>query len=291
MPDVTLAPFVPKWADAWVDDGHESGAARVRSVAAELVCYPFREGNYRAEVQGSAAITYQGGGFTANPEGLPRSLTIGVPAGTGNGARIYYPFHGRAFGVRWQSFNTVPDFSVVVDGEAVRVPGWLPQLADAGITTQVIDSEAALLTHDNLDRGRHLAEIVVVAPPTGTTTLQLFGVLLDRGAGYAELPRVQHTLPPADVPTSLTALTITSGSSAFPTARGVRGIIYTNTTGGALTVTLQYNSVQVWKKSIPADDSVTFDPLGLTNMLIGGTAGFAHIASGSGLKYTPILGY
>lgn len=274
------------------DVGHDTPLPVTGALAnGQAVRYPLLDARYRTETLGTASATYTRALITGNPTGLGYQLTFSVPFDGSSGARIVVPFSGRCFGVMWHSVQTTPDFSVTVDGEAVRVPGWLPRFPLMGITNQIVDAEASVITHDYLPRGRHVAEIALASNGVGTISLSLYGVLLDRGSGYESPPRTLHAVNVVDLPDSATALTLASGGSGERTMRGIRKIIYYNKSGGAITVTIENNSVPYWAVAIPAGETREFDPGGVLTLSVA-SGGWTHKASAaSSINATLIEGY
>lgn len=274
--------------NGWFDSGHESGAVHVSDATGEAARVPFRAGQYYASVTGGAATVANSALLIENPDGTGSSLTVTVPAGLGPGARLWYPFGGSLFGVRWQAADGTPDFSVSVDGEAVLVEGRDARVTAEGITTQLLDTAAQAITHRHLDpTERHLAELTFVSDASASRSWTLFGVLLDRRAGYQEPIRRLHNIPPVTLTTSQVAIGV-QGANAQRVLSGVRKVVYYNGTAGAVDVTIQYNGTAVWKKSLAAGEVVEFDFGGVTAV----NALWTHAASaGSSITATVIGGY
>jgi len=96
----------------------------------------------------------------------------------------------------------------------------------------------------------------------------LFGLLLERRAGYQEQPRVGQLLTPVTLTTSQVAV---PGTPTTATGlRTIRKIVYANTTAGAITVTVQSNAVTIWSRSIAANSTEELDfgiPVGYTSLI------------------------
>lgn len=272
-------------ASGWRDDGHESGVVRYQQANADFVSYPFRVGHQYPRSIASASSSFAESGAPTNPDGTGKQFNISVPAGT-NGHRLYYPFTGRGFGVRFSPLATTPDFSVAVDSEWAQVQSWPAKLALESITTELVYPEARAVTHDHLHRGFHLAELLFPAPASGTSTWVIFGWLLDRGAGYTEQPRNLIALTPTALTTSDVAISLATGVTGG-VLRGLRKIIYANTTASPITVTVKTASggTVLWSRPVPANDSIEFDPGGSLAM------GYYHTASATGVNATVIGGY
>ena len=280
--------MVDPQADAWDDDGTESGAMRVRVVRGDVVPIPFDSGNYYAEIIGSATAAQQTTGVYTNPDGSGSSINVSVPAGLTQGMRIWVPFYGRAFGIRWRRDTaTCPNISVIVDGQAVMVAtGYSDRLTIEGLTTQMsTDAEARAMTHDHLAGGAHMAEIVIASDPSLTTTITLYGYLGDERAGYRQLPRLGHLFTTVAVPTTSTE--IATGRATSLNMRSVRSVVYTNTSGAAVIVTVYNNTTVLWAKSIAAGDSAVLD----FGSPISATANLKHMAGAAGVNYSVIGEY
>src|SRR5689334_17777387 len=92
-------------ANAWRDDGTESGVIRAAIETGDLVMRPFKGGQY-ADDSGTSLIV-----STIQPGSL-------------DGVMVRVPFWGRVFGVRWLRDNTAPPFAVMIDGETYTPPGY-----------------------------------------------------------------------------------------------------------------------------------------------------------------------
>lgn len=269
------------------EDGSPSGAVRTVRSDGVGVWVPIRNSDYVIENTGSTA-SFAESGFDYNMDGSGQGINISVPATSGNGVRIWVPFAGRIFGVRWRLLSSAADrFTVVVDGVPVQVSGRPDRLVSEGITISSLASQGIAITHDNLDPTKqHTAEIIVTADVGGSArALTLFGWVLDKQAGYPEPRRVDYiSVVPTACPTSATAVsTGTAGSKV----KGIRQIRYYNSSGGSLDVTVNYNGTAFWKTTLAAGGcaELTFPELVPINSL------FTHLASGSGVVFTVIGGY
>jgi hypothetical protein len=192
---------------------------------------------------------------------------------------IRFPFYGRVFGIRHR-FDS--NFSVSIDGVSYgEVAGKHSYLVNEG--TSISDGESLIIIDDSLPDGVHYAEIMVVAPTSGTNTVVLFGYLAEERVGYSERPRTNYFIAPASVPTTSTA--IARGSSP-KTLRSVRKIIYANTTASPITVSVYNNTTIMWTKSVPANDTIEFDFGEKTSVDVT----LKHMASASGVNATVVGG-
>jgi len=275
-------------ANGWRDDGSESGLIRTEHVRGNLVPIPFDALQYYAELSGGATATSAPTGVYSNPDGSGTGVNVSIPSGADAGVRLWMPFYGRGFGVRWRrdSGLTATNLSVVVDGEAVGVDtGNLPHLVAEAITTQITDAEARAITHPLLPNdGPHVAEIHVIRDPSATATITLYGFLLDERAGYRPLPRVAQMLTTTVL--TAAAVEIPVGRGTALAMRAIRKVIYTNITAGPVTVTVKNGANTVWARSIPANETIEFDP----GTAIAASSAFTHQASAATSVNATVIG-
>lgn len=251
----------------------------------DLVRVPFNPGNMGVSTTGAGGAangSYSQALVGSNPDGSDSGFSISMPAialasPPFNSVRIFVPFWGSTFGVRWRldaGVTNLTNFTVTVDGDAVGVdttwpPGPYPTLSGFNI----VANEAMAITHRNLaTTGMHMAEIQVNGPNTGANTVIVFhGFLASKNAGYVELPRLSA------MPTAATSLTAslteidTSRTNVQQAARAIRKVYYVNTSASAVVVEIAYNSV-VFKRlylgatgavpsaAAPTGDSAEWDP-------------------------------
>lgn len=250
-----------------------------RQLQGDLVCVPLRDSNYYLENVG-ATVVFQNNGVPYNEDGTMTGLYVSVPQGLSKGVRIRFPFYGRVFGIRHKKTDSVPDFSVVIDGVAFKVSGEHTYLRLDGATS-VVDGECGVVVADDLNDGVHYAEIVIYSKASGATTVILTGYLAERRVGYSEKRRVNTLMAAVAVTTSAVAISVGSFESKI---RYVEKIIFTNTTSSPITVTIAF-TVQIWKKIIPADDTVELDLRGTAL-----TANVTVMASATGVNYSVLGG-
>jgi hypothetical protein len=279
------------------DDGHEAGAIRAAIVRGELVQHPFIEGQYSLSFPGGGSgATFASGGHADNNDGLGglvrMASTQGLPTNINSGVRLLFLFYGRVLGIRFRrNVNTPAEFTVSVDGQAVRVDG---SIKDAVMTCPTADGDGIVITHQNLSEGMHYAWITLTGIASGSRGLELFGYVVEPRSGYKPHGRQLGLLYPAAVPTVATNIPMNATALTGEPRRfaGVRGIIYTNTTAGALVATISVNGVTIWQQSVPANSTVTWDPLGPVSPIVWNTTlselKLQHLASGAGLNFTLI---
>lgn len=271
-------------------------------LAPELVRVPFNPGNMGISTTGaggSANGSYSQALVGSNPDGSDSGVSISMPAialasPPFNSIRIFVPFYGTTFGIRWRldaGVTNLTNITVVVDGEAVGVdttwpPGPYPTLSGFNIVV----NEAMAITHRGLaSTGLHMAEICISGPNTGANAaLVLHGFLADRAAGYTELPRLS-AMPTA--PSTLTTALVeidTSRTNVQQAARAIRKVYYINT-GAAVTVDIAYNSVSFKRLYLSATgtagDSAEWDPGAALQIgtASGGASLLRHKASITGI--------
>lgn len=290
LPDVPVNPYAV--ADRSLAVG---GSGEVQ--LAELVRLPFNPGNISVSTTGaggSANGSYSAALVGSNPDGSNSGFSISMPAiAVGsppfNSIRIFVPFYGSTFGVRWRADAgvTATNFTVVVDGEAVGVdctwpPGPYPTLSGFNIAA----NEAQAITHRNLPTtGLHMAEICVNGPNTGANTVIVFhGIIVDDSEGYRELPRLNALGTGAVLTTALVEID-TSRTNAQQAARGIRKVYYINTSAGPITVDIAYNTVSFKRFYLTAagatGDCAEWDPGAAVGTLVasGGVSLLKHKAS------------
>lgn len=242
----------------------------------ELVKRPFYYNQYQTELQGSATVTLNPFGVI-NMDGSNSSLSISVPSGLMSGAKVKIPFYGRAFGVRVQNdVNTLP-FDVLIDGVSYTTNPKLSLSPNFGT-----DYECLLLIDDGLSDGLHYAELDFASPTTGTSSWTLLGLLLDSRAGYEHPKRLLYQVSAGAVPISDTVV----WNSSIRTLNGIRKVIYANTTGSPIQVTVKNNSGGniVWTKNIQGNDSIELDFGDVTTI----TTFMTHMAASAGINATVI---
>lgn len=188
---------------------------------------PFDTAQTNLDASGSATAQLQSGGTNSNADGSNTAISIVVPTytGTKSGARIWVRFWGSVFGIRFllTSTSTAP-FSCKVNGRAYKIDPY-----DLYITAEqrtFADGENLVFVVDNLpqDRVNH-AIISFPSPPSGSTAVTVYGLLLDGKAGYLEMPRTVGIASSGTLTASLANINLGSSTN---TARGFLSCIYSN---------------------------------------------------------------
>lgn len=215
----------------WRDDGSESGLLRTGPVHGNLVAVPIRASEYVRTLSGGGTAAFQTGQYQ-NPDGTGNALRMQVSA-SGDGVRIWFPFRGSTFGIRYLSPSTALPLTVSVDGEAVAVDLQETEMAAEPVTVDL--PTGTRITHRDLDPSvLHYAELTLVYTDA-TLTVTLYGFLLDQGAGYVPAPRRLYARTYVNVTTTGSNLNAVSGAHIFG---GINQIIYVNTTGAEIVVTI-----------------------------------------------------
>lgn len=271
-------------AIGWQDDGSEAGVLRTQINRGDLVPVPFSTPtSYWLEQVGAGFATYTSGSLPENLDGTATGLKLSVAHGLNNGVRVWYPFRGRVFGLRWLAKSSqTAGTSVTVDGVSVSLGDPIPQaLVAEGMTTQ-LGTELGAVLFDDLPPGPHLAEIVMTSDPVVDRALQLHGLLLDARAGYRAPTQGVAVLDSAACPTSATRI----ASGLNERASAVRKVIYLNTGASPATVTVLYSAAPIWMAAIQPNETATFDPGGLLSV----TTQHTHQASAAGVTATVLGG-
>lgn len=273
-------------AIGWIDDGTESGALRAAIVRGDLVPVPIRTGQYTTTQNGTSTINEVAIGVESNEDGSSAALMFSAVAGTNQGCGIQLIAYGRVVGIRWRRDTAAANpatFTVTIDGVAYGVPT-APLFL--GQSINLTDGHCYYVVADNLSDGPHSVGVFVNADPAGGTnrTLIVYGLLLERRAGYGPPLHIQTTTTPVVLTTSATSINRLGGTARA--LRGVRKILYTNTSGSPATVTFQINGTTVWQKSIAAGDSADLDFGALTAM----DTTYKHLASATSAITAMLIG-
>jgi hypothetical protein len=269
------------YASGWQDDGTESGVVRTRLVRGELVPIPIQSGTYTAIQNGSSFVQQNDTGIESNEDGTGTNITIQASSGTAQGAGIQTILYGTVIGVRWRRDTSAANFSVMVDGVAYSVSA-TPLYNGVSIT--LTDTECLMVIAQHLTDGPHSVGVYVPPDPSVTRTLQLYGFLLERRAGYLPKPRAQAVMTPVVLTTAGVEIPHLRGTTRQ--LSGIRKILYCNTTAGAITVTVQINSVTCWSRSIPANETYELDFGGITAT----DATYKHLASANSSVTATVVG-
>lgn len=240
------------------------GDVRSMEVASGLALVPFRRNiGYWTIKNGTGINEYREEGDLFSG-GYPVHF-YAASTGVGNSMETGFKFPGRRFGlsiVRNMPINE--PISVMIDGRAYRVQTATPRQVDA--TTGGPIHPTNVLIADNLrDRPDHECLITCRATAAKGPTWLFLGALLESRFGFVTPPVTPRALEPITLTTSAANFPHDNGgATAGGGFRAFRRVEYYNSTGAPVAVTISRNGVDFWKKSVPAGDTVSFDPGTLT---------------------------
>lgn len=262
----------------------------------EFVMVPFLQfkpslGGGTSHLVGSAAAENADG----SNQLISLSVNAGLPLGSAPFIRVS-PFRGAYVGVRFDpaqaSSGFIRDFDVIVDGVAYLVK------KDAGLLvwdgtkySPGTNGDHGVIVGPFADRHDHVLEIMIAGDATGNNFNNFYGLLLEKRAGYSEYQRGAFTTTPAAVPTSSTAIPLTS-QGTLRQGRFVRSIIYTNTTGTAavVTVTNTASNPTMAEITVAAHHYEVFDPKTFVTFDVGPTNTLKHSTPLAGMNFTVVVG-
>ena len=284
-------PISSGYAEAWRDDGSESGIVRTEQKRGALVQMPFISGIVTLAGVGSATAILQGQPapyLNTDGTGTYLKITVDASASLANSATAKFWITGNVFGLRYARSSLLP-IGCMIDGVAHTITA--ANNTDPVNNSSVGNLYSAVdfdLIADDLGQGRHFVELVFPAFLSGSQRVyNIFGYVVDSQAGYQKPTGQVVSLYQA----SLAITATTAGTAQYPTIpngmRGWRKALFCNTTGSAITINCIYSlasSVLMWSKSVPANDTIEFDPLGV----VVDVSNVRFYASGAGLNLTTI---
>lgn len=284
-------PISSGYAEAWRDDGSESGIIRTEQKRGDLVQMPFITGLFASGEAGTATVRLQGQPsphINADNSGTYLTVTVAASASLANSATVKFWITGNVFGLRF-SRNPAMPIGCMIDGVAypVNVTGNVDPVNNnsVGNLYSIVDCD---LIADDLGQGRHFVELVFPAFLSGTTRVyNIFGYVVDGQSGYQKPTGQVVSLHQASMAITAT----TAGTAQYkiipPGVRGWRKALFCNTTGSAITIYCVYSlatSFVMWSKSVPANDTIEFDLQGI----VTDAANVLFYASGAGINMTTI---
>lgn len=267
------------------DDGGGNGVHRAELVRGELVKLDLHTGWVRATTAGSGVATPSSTSTQYDADGGNYAFLIqaGSSSTQSQHAGITFNFYGRALGIRYKRESTVAPFSVVVDGVAYGFPN--PRQQFHNIFAGLMDGDSLWLVADDLrDDICHTAQVWMTPDGVTAARVDILGILVERRVGYQESTRVLFNGTPTTLGTS--AASISLGASTDRAARGIRKIMYCNTTASPVTVTIKTGSTAVWSRSVPANDVIEFDPGGPFPLQMD----YTHLASAAASVNATVYG-
>lgn len=272
-------------------DGIGNGRVRTETANGELVFVPW---TYGQDGVGNTPTSNAFAVWNGDKSGtyiLSESTAGGF--GTNYGFSGY--FRGRSFGVRFDPATTSAlsspvhsDFGVMIDRVGYRVPktAFNPWLQSR--QTDPSGSYGVIVTRD-LPEGLHHFEIDHRVFTSNPNAMYVFGLLLEKAAGYREPQNFAMRCNPYDLGT--TNQTMLGGfTGSFRVPRGITELTYYNTSGSAITVTWRLNAVDYYTFSIAAGESRTFqwNPAIAGNHFSASANNYLHRASATGVKCTAV---
>jgi len=245
----------------------------VKNARPDLVKVPFRQNHYLLAATGSAAASFQYNTAPENGDASNSGIQITVPAGINQGMILKFWFYGTTVGLRWypQYNNQDVDFGVLIDGMSFDVlesdrEAYAPMIAENQYWAFNNSERLEILAQD-LPDGKHQCELHFpsnLAAGAGNTVWFLWGFLAERRAGYVDFPRILDSPSTAHVLTTGAAQVPNIYSNNANIFRWFRKIIYTNTSGSAVTVTVANGTGTIWQTVLAASGSAgcsdAFDP-------------------------------
>lgn len=257
----------------WVDDGTESGRIRVYS-RNNLVSYPFR----KDFITLSGFSFYDGYLGLGNPDGSGSCCSaVSIPAMPAGAASTEFSIQtrvrGTVVGVRFDpTYNvsgdsTYADFDLIIDGVAYKVIR--KRFLETGAVITNFAREASFVVSGLLDT-EHAVRIEATAIPTLRSDHRIWGLVVDRNAGYEEMPHVPSSTNPATLTTAYQSLT-TLWANPENLGRGLESLVFVNTSVGTVTVYAQNTTTSkvVAQHDVAAGDTWVLDVDGLAGATSG----------------------
>ena len=278
-------------ARGWRDDGTESGLIRVAGVRGNLVALPFLSTTYVGTAAGSASVkifTQPAPGENRDGVGTYLQAQVLSSASLANYVFVRFWITGNVFGLRYSA--PPGPIGCMIDGIAYSLPVTtnIDPVSGASPGGAIYSGVEGYVLADDLGPGRHLVELSFPAFLSGSTrTYKIHGYLVDAAAGYTPSKSLV-----VGFNSGKTAITATTGGTAQKISvtggyLGFRKLFIYNTTGSPITIYCVYataTSDVIWSRSVPANDTIEFDPAGT----ITDSDYVLFYASGSGLNVTPL---
>jgi hypothetical protein len=266
--------------------GNPQGFIATDPLSGVGVSIPFETSQTSLDTAGSATCALQSSGIASNSDGSCTGINMSVPAynGTQQMARIWFRFTGSFLKLRWLVGNTSVAFSGKVDGRAFYVPA--QDLYLNAEQRPVNDGENHVLIFDGLrDDIIHHCVITLPSPASGTSTLLVYGMVVDSKAGYLPLPRCTMIVSTANLTASLADVNL---GSSLNTAKGFHAIDYSNNDVSSVSA-LTSSSTTATGTVASNSGMVVGMPVvisGATQTEYNGTFAIASLVSTTGFTYT-----
>lgn len=293
-------PIISEYASGWRPGGSDAGNEAQGHLSTQegvsgLVRVPWKYGQFEVLSTSASLPVLRGEAYRGNGDGSGQAITVTITANASATAcdamRIRFSFTGRVFALRWQkgydssaTLASPPrNFSAVIDGVAYEIDN--SQVKDFVYSQSLLNTDLSLpqfmplypsgdvcvVVADDLPDGVHQCELVFQGDASGGVTKRwtIFGYACESRVGYVDHPRLtgfcrqqavgNGTFAVPDYVHPLNASDLTN----YP--RAVAAIYYNNTTGSAITVTVQtyYNNATaetVEVISVPANGTAKFSP-------------------------------
>lgn len=322
-------PVISEYASGWRpghnSDGNEGqGYIASREGVSGLVRVPWMYGQFEFLTTSGNLPVLRADAYRGNGDGSGQAITVTIAPNASATAcdcmRIRFGFSGKVFALRWQkgydTGGSPKNFSAVIDGVAYPVDN--SQVKDFVYSQSLLSSSMGLpqfmtnypngdtcvVIADDLPDGPHQCELVFQGDGSGGSTRRwtIYGYACESRVGYTPPTRlagfcraqlvdhVAYGVPDYAHPLNASDLT------NYP--RGIGAISYNNTTGSAITVTVQtfFNNTTAETLeviSVPANGSARFSPpypIAIDRGASGsGATVIRHIASATGV-YAKVLG-
>lgn len=239
------------------DDGTPEGIIRARISQGELIKVPANSLDYVRNFGGTAFLQ-AGFNMAYNADGSFSSINFGTNPGLNSDVAILSVVtYGKMVGVRYRRTLTTPPFSVIVDGVPYDCPAYQQLYYTDNNSSGAVEREALWIVAENLPDIAHTVKVVLTASATLSYNLVLYGMLLERRAGYTERPRLDSVLSQGVLTNANVA--VSYNDSVGYTNKGVKRLVYFNSDVAARLVTVSWNGAVIWQKSIPAGSTDYFE--------------------------------
>lgn len=291
MSAIAFPNMTPVNSFGWVDDNSESGNIRV-NCRNNLVALPLRL-SWVSKNGFQFADGAIGGG---NPDGSATchyaNSIVAMPAGTQAAEYdISFQARGTTIGVRFDATfnnsgaNSFLDFDLIIDGVPYRVPR--KRFTEDGNPATYCHDAAFVVT--GLPDTNHVCRIATAPDATLASDHLIWGIIVDRNAGYEEQEHYGSSQTPA-ILTNAYQNMVTLWSSSERLGRCLTGGLFCNTSAGTVTVYLfdSATSRLFLQHDVAAGDTyIAVFPGGLAGFL-GGTLQIKASANAS-INFTPIF--
>lgn len=258
-----------------------TAAAAAQLYAEGLVRVGFSDLDFTTYTQGTGSASSNKNAYL-NRDGTGYGINISLPSGLSasnpNYAQIYCAFYGKTVGVRFRDTGSTINFGVIVDGTPYEVPkkDRYSYFDNNGVSGLGANKEGVFFVR-NLPDGHHSLSIVIYPDQSASKSIVMYGLLLEKTAGYSETKSADSLFGGAFLTSSDVAIPVTD--MAGVQNRGVKKIIYRNTDTLARTVLISWNSSVVASLYLQASgisgDTQVFD-LSSSGLNPGTSPSFTH---------------